>query len=216
MAKAAQAHLVYLLQLNEPPTKFSTGIMNASMGMINSAKCWGYLDFKLIQDMCGRTLTDDDIRWVLLAIDGVNTIKSLKLTHCFDITGECLESLSGSTVLERIDLSLAEDNESPYFDEDTKLSFDNVVVVVLESILNTEGNSLVHIQLPKPTDETRSAMIQFLDRFGHSFATRQLKCSAKEGRRSQECKGGRRETSPWNLEEGYWNDQGKTHMYQLR
>ena len=134
LAKAAQAHLVYLLHLNEPPTKFSTDIMNASMGMINSAKCWGYLDFKLIQDMCGRTLTDDDIRWVLLAIDGVNTIKSLKLTHCFNITGECLESLSGSTVLERIDLSLAEDNESPYFDEDTKLSFD-VVVVVLESIL---------------------------------------------------------------------------------
>ena len=122
MAKAAQAHLVYLLHLNEPPTKFSTDIMNAGMGMINSAKCWEYLDFKLIQDMCGRSLTDDDIRWVLLAIDGVNTIKSLKLTHCFNITGECLESLSGSTVLERIDLSLAEDNESPYFDEDTKLS----------------------------------------------------------------------------------------------
>ena len=121
MAKAARAHLVHLLQSNELPTKFSIDIMNAGIDMINSAKFWEYLDFKYIQDMCGRSLTDDDIRWVLSAIDGVNTIKSLKLTHCFNITGECLESLSRSTVLERIDLSLVDDHESPYFDEDAKL-----------------------------------------------------------------------------------------------
>ena len=56
---------------SQEPSTFSKTIINASV------EGWADIDFKDFQDMCGRSLTDDCIRWVLLAIDGVNKIKSL-------------------------------------------------------------------------------------------------------------------------------------------
>ena len=63
------------------PSAISTAIINASV------EGWEIVDFKDMQDIFGRSLTDDDVRWILLANDGVNKIKSLKLTSCLGITG---------------------------------------------------------------------------------------------------------------------------------
>ena len=150
-----------------------------------SVESWESIDFKDIQDICGRTLTDNDIRWVLLAIDGVHKIKSLKFTNCFGITGSGLEPLRESVVLERIDLSLVGDYESPDINPTPSISAQRsffisaaAVIPILENIINTENNSLIHVQLPKHWREERTDIfIQFLERFDRMLNERRLQCS---------------------------------------
>ena len=92
------------------PSELSKSIANAS------SQSWECIDFKDIQDILGRRLTDDDVRWILIAIDAVNKTKSLKLTNCLGITGVGLYPLRGSIVLQWIDLSLVGDHENPTID----------------------------------------------------------------------------------------------------
>ena len=142
-----------------------------------SRENWDNIDLKDIQDICGRSLTDDDVRWVLIAIDAVNNVKSLKLTKCIGISGAGLEPLRGSTVLERIDLSLVGDHENPTINPEPPISV-SAVVPILDSIVGTEGNSLVHVQLPKKWREERSNILtQFLQRFDTKMNDRRLECS---------------------------------------
>ena len=93
----------------------------------------------------------------MLAIDAVNNVKSLKVTNCIGIIGAGLEPLRGSIVLKRIDLSLVGDHVNPTIDPEPPISV-SAVVPILDSIINTEGNSLVHVQLPKKWREQRSIM----------------------------------------------------------
>ena len=94
-------------------------------------------------------MVGDDVRWILLAIDAVTNDKSLKLTkYCIVISGAGLEPLRGSVELERIDLSLVGDHEHPTINPEPPISV-SAVVTILDSITGTEGNSLLHLQLPK-------------------------------------------------------------------
>ena len=109
---------------------------------------WVSTDLEDIQDICGRSLNDDYVRWILLAIDAVTNDKSLKLTnYCLVISG-AIEPLRGSVELERIDLSLVGDHEHPTINPEPPISV-SAVVTILDSITGTEGNSLLHLQLPK-------------------------------------------------------------------
>ena len=160
---------------SQEPSAFSKAIINASN------ENWESTDFKDIQDIFDRNLTDDDIRWVLLAIDGVNKIKSLKLTNCVGITGSGLEPLAGSTVLKRIDLSLVGDYQNPTIDPEPPISV-SLVVPILNSIIEKEDNSLVHVHLPKKWRMERSNVLtQFLQRFDRVLNERRYQCSKCEG-----------------------------------
>ena len=142
-----------------------------------SRENWDNIDLKDIQDICGRSLTDDDVRWILTAIDAVNNVKSLKVTNCIGITGAGLEPLRGSTVLERIDLSLVGDHENPTINPEPPISV-SAVVPTLESIIGAEGNSLVHVQLPKKWRLERAEVLtQFLRRFDRELNRRRFECS---------------------------------------
>ena len=142
-----------------------------------SRENWDNIDLKDIQDICGRSLTDDDVRWVLIAIDAVNNVKSLKLTKCIGISGAGLEPLRGSTVLERIDLSLVGDHENPTINPEPPISV-SAVVPTLESIIGAEGNSLVHVQLPKKWRLERAEVLtRFLERFDTKMNRRRFDCS---------------------------------------
>jgi len=142
-----------------------------------SVEDWDIVDFKDIQDICGRNLTDDDVRWILLAMDGVNKIKSLKLTNCIAITGVGLEPLTGSIVLERIDLSLVGDHENPTITPEPPISV-SIVVPILNSIIEREDNVLVHVQLPKKWRVERSDVLtRFLQRFDIVLTRRRCECS---------------------------------------
>ena len=120
------------------PSDTSTAIVNASR------ENWDNIDLKDIQDICGRSLNDDDVSWILLCIDAVNNVKSLKLTNCIGIAGAGLEPLRGSAVLEQIDLSLVGRNEKPDIEPRPSIS-ESVVIPILDSIIDADGCSLKYI-----------------------------------------------------------------------
>ena len=120
-------------------------------------------------DLSGNSLSDDDIRRILIAIDGVNKIKSLRLTHCFGITGAGLSPLRGSTVLQRIDLSgLAVGRRRSMLSEEE-------VVPIFSSILDREDNSLSYVYLPfhcRKDWKVNVMVASFLRRFNDSLLSR--------------------------------------------
>ena len=114
----------------------------------------------------------------MLAIDGVDKIKSLYFTNCTSITGVGLQPLTGSTVLERIDLSLVYLDRNPTIDPEPPISV-SVVVPILNSIIEREDNVLEHVQpqLPKKWRVERSNVLtQFLQRFDRVLNGRRYPC----------------------------------------
>ena len=79
--------------------------------------------------------------------------------------------------MEKIDLSLVGDYESPDINPEPSISA-AIVIPILDNILNTENNSLIHVQLPKHWREERTDIfIQFLERFDRMLNERRLQCS---------------------------------------
>ena len=109
---------------------------------------WSTLDFGDIEKDLAERLSDGDISSVLICIDAVNKLKTLKLTNCLRITGAGLEPLRGSVVIEQIDLCLAAKHQSAILDPPPPLSCE-LVVPILDSIIEREGCSLMHLQFPK-------------------------------------------------------------------
>ena len=68
------------------------------------------MDFGDIEKELAVKLTDDDIKGVLLSINSINNLMTLRLTNLLSITGVGLEPLRGSTMIEKIDLSLVGDH----------------------------------------------------------------------------------------------------------
>jgi len=154
-----------LLMAMAPPSITSQHVPSAAVKAIAaSGMNWDNLDFKDVQDMIGRSLTDDDIRWVLIAIDGVNKIKLLRLTHCFGVTGAGLSPLRESTKLETIDL----DRENP----GNTLS-EEEVVPILSSILDREDNSLSCVSFPiRWLNDWSDVLSSFLERLNSALMIR--------------------------------------------
>lgn len=158
--------------------------------IIISQQNWECVDFKDIQQQTYmRDLRDSDIRWILLCVDAVNKVKSIKFTHCVEIIGSGLEPLRGSNVLESIDLSLVGDHENPTISPPPLISEANVVPI-LDSIVRSEGHSLVHVQLPKKWRLERGEMLtNFLKRFDQAMNGRRLKCSGNQSDCDEFCEG---------------------------
>lgn len=137
---------------------------------------WESIEFKDIQVILGRALMDDDIKWILRCTDAVHKTKSLKLTGCLGITGEGLEPLRESTVLKYIDLSLVGDHGNPNIQPEPPISAE-IVVPILNNILDTVGNSLVHAQLPKKWRVERPDILTiFLLKLNISLKSRNIHC----------------------------------------
>lgn len=126
-----------------------------------------HLEFAEIESSLAERLTDDDIGGMLVCIDGVNRLKSLKLTGCVSITGHGLKPLRGSTVIEQIDLSLVGKHECPNILTDPLIS-ESAVLPILDSIIEIEGNSLKQLQLPKKFRSNPSQLLDdFIERYGN-------------------------------------------------
>lgn len=133
---------------------------SAGGGVISSLEPmqWEDIDFMDIDQVLRIKLTDVDVSEFLRSIDAVNRLKSLNLTHLSGVLGHGLEPLRGSSVLKRLDLSIAEKHQSrddyachwrPWnrgFPKPRIL--EEVVLPILESIVDQEGNSLAHLQFP--------------------------------------------------------------------
>jgi hypothetical protein len=67
-------------------------------------------------------LSDEDVGGILAFIGSVFGIKTVKLTHCVNITGRCLEPLRGSTILKELDLSLVDNDCLPITHPESKIA----------------------------------------------------------------------------------------------
>lgn len=106
---------------------------------------WDTLDFSVCESSLASKLSDDDIAAVLSCINAVKYMKKLKLTGCIGITGCGLEPLRGSVVLEWIDANVIywkEERMKPMMCERT-------VLPILDSVIDTPGNSLKYVNLPE-------------------------------------------------------------------
>lgn len=122
------------------------------------------------------SMSDDDLKNVLVVIDAKNNLKTLKLTNC-RISGYGLKPLKKSTVLERIDLSMAEPHTKPVR-HSTAMNL-NTILPILYSIVNKNGNSLKHIQLPlRWRMEKQPALKEFMECYNlHLINDANLTCS---------------------------------------
>ena len=149
------------------PSAMSRAILSSSFDV---------LDFGDVEKSLSSKLTDSDIRAVLLACaDTGNELRSLKLGGCVNITGCGLEPLRSSTNLELIDLSLSCEHESPLIKPEPAIS-EEAVLPILTSIVEADGNSLVHLQLPKKL-KSNGPVCSFISRYNSSLNHRGLMCS---------------------------------------
>ena len=140
---------------------------------------WITLDLRDIEKDLDERLTDGDISSILMCIDAVNKLKTLKLANCTKITGTCLEPLRGSTMIEQIDLSLVGKNESPKLSPPPPISCE-FVLPILDSIIEREGCSLRHLQFPfvwredgyNAVDKNSVQFVQFLRRYNSTLLNR--------------------------------------------
>ena len=112
---------------------------------------WDTLDFGQIEEKLARKLSDAEVEKVLLCIDAVNNLKRLKLTKCQSITGVGLEPLRGSFIIEQIDLDT---DCSPLWYRALELVTN--VLPILDSIVEREGCTLMHLHFPSKRRNKRS------------------------------------------------------------
>ena len=148
----------------------------SNSAIVGMGSQWGVLDFGEIEKNLATKLSDDNVQQVLMRIDAVNNLKRLKLTNCVNITGAGLEPLSGSTIIEQIDLSLAARHQSPILVPEPTISCD-IVLPILDSIIQREGCSLKHLQFPhvwRKDRSTESGFHAFLGRYNEMWENRGL------------------------------------------
>lgn len=151
-----------------------------------SERNWEVFDFVGVEKKVANNLNDDDVADILVCIDAVNKVKRFLLTGCIGIAGRGMEPLRGSVVLEQIDLSLVKKHENPIKPGRPPLISEAVVLSILDSIVDADGNSLKHIQLPRKWlffgDEMRivdneSLLHRFLMKFNRLLTSRPFNCS---------------------------------------
>jgi|Transcript_22032 hypothetical protein len=137
---------------------------------------WETLDFEDISEGVAERLTDEDLAGILICIDAVHSLKELELTHCIKVVGHGLEPLRGSLVIEMIDLSLVELHQDPDI-QNGSISM-SVVVPILQSIIDRDGNSLNHLQLAKKWRVEQGAVLSlFLSKYSQLLDDRESECS---------------------------------------
>lgn len=115
---------------------------------------WGEFDFGNVALAAGRRyfplggLSDDDLRAALLCIDAKNTVRSLKLSKCYGLSGKGLEPLRESKILQRVDLSLVGKHDDPCVYVGVSKLKVKEVVPILFTIITLPNCNLRHVQFP--------------------------------------------------------------------
>jgi hypothetical protein len=134
------------------------------------------IDFADVDKELAARLSDEDVGGILAFIDSVFGIKTVKLTHCVNITGRCLEPLRGSTILKELDLSLVDKDCLHITHPEFKIA-EADVIPILDSIIEADGFSLMHIQFPKRWREEQSRMMRrFLSKYNRIMNDEEIRC----------------------------------------
>jgi len=121
----------------------------------------GYTDYYL-----ESKFTDVNVGSILVCADALHRVKTLELSDYLSITGQGLEPLRGSIVLEQIILEL----ESDFCPGE--------IIPILDSIIEQSRNSLKQLLLPVRWRQKPNPLLsQFLLRFNQMMNHRQLPCS---------------------------------------
>ena len=142
---------------------------------------WETLDFGNIDgsNRLTRKLKDGGLHDILTIVDVVNNTKRIKLTRCFNVSGSGLSPLRNSILLKQLDMSVDDELYSP-------LSFsEEIVIPILTSIINTDGNSLVYLKLPQKWRkykytyrEIDTQLTVFLRRYDEVLVSRRMECKS--------------------------------------
>ena len=137
---------------------------------------WEQLDLEHdIDTGLAAKITDDDIGAVLVCIDAKNTLKILQLRRCEEVVGHGLEPLRESVVLEEFNYC-----DTYYGGIFIRSISEAVVVPILESIIDTDGNNLRKVSLPSNwrTGEKRNVppLSQFFTKLNALMLSKEIKC----------------------------------------
>ena len=122
-----------VMAMTSSPDSMLSHRPSATCRAVVSQVDWSTLDIGDVEQSCDLRLADGHLRWFLTCIDAASRVKSLKLTHCFHITGAGLKPLRGTKVLKEIDLSLVGIHESPDIEPLPAIS-EGVVLPILDII----------------------------------------------------------------------------------
>ena len=143
------------------------------------------------KDIIKLSLSDDDLKAVLICIDAASTVESLRLSlmrfnriktirlakDSTCITGSGLAPLTGSSVLRRIDISTV-GKYHPYGGLQYECSLElGAVLPILQSIVASNENRLCHVQLPKKwRDAKPEGLGRFIMRYNDMLDARACTC----------------------------------------
>ena len=133
---------------------------------------WDVIDFSDCGSSLASKLSDDDIAAVLSCINAVKHLKKLKLADCIGITGRGLQPLFGSVVLEWFDASLL---HTPLKSKNNMCEM--ALLPVVDSIINTHGNSLTYFDSPWSFWTNDFHMGEFSERYRQHLEDRVFQCT---------------------------------------
>ena len=150
---------------------------------------WETLDFEDIGENLAGRLDDNDMHAILTCIDAKHVLKKLKLAGCKRINGSGLQPLTGSSVLELINLSTVGRNKKHREPTtiDPVLISQEAVLPILDSIIASDG-CLKYIMFPISWSgrEPTNSMEAFRLRYDQFFYNRGLGCTTCASRFSEE------------------------------
>ena len=163
---------------------------SATTKAIVSSTQWETLDFEGVEKDLAAKLADADIFAVLQCTNAKDMLRKLKLAGCVNITGGGLMPLTGSIVLEQIDLSLVDKHAEYQHIYPLPKIMEDVVLPIFDSIIAVDGCVLKHIQFPTRKwqqtyrivdQEVVRRINQFWDRYNHYLNNRGLSCAVCDG-----------------------------------
>jgi hypothetical protein len=155
------------------PCNGARAILNQRISWFNEA-----IDFTKTDKELAARLSDEDVGGVLACVGDIFEIANVKLTHCINVTGRCLEPLRGSKTLQKLDLSLVNRDRLPIIHPESKIAKADVIPI-LDSIIDVDGFSLKHIQFPKRWREEQSQMLgRFLTKYNRIINEEGICCES--------------------------------------
>lgn len=131
------------------------------------------LDFLDLDSKVTKRLNDNDMKSILLRINAVNRLVSLKLTNCYNIIGHGLSPLSGSKVLNIIDLSLVPRMENAIVKKKHLISATDIMPILHSIIRRGTQCQLKCVQYPaKWLKEVPQVIQAFQQKFENSVTIR--------------------------------------------